>query len=118
LINAAREIHHDDDPEFGYRFITDELAGHGVTASRKPGKPAQYPASAVVGALASAGHRPQARPAGPRRLGDPQLRRRRTERVWLTDITDHPTAEGKLYLCAIKDAWTKPTVGASRWTPG
>ena len=26
LINAAIDIHHDD-PEFGYRFITDELAG-------------------------------------------------------------------------------------------
>ena len=33
LINAAVDIHHDD-PEFGYRFITDELAGHGITASR------------------------------------------------------------------------------------
>jgi putative transposase len=33
LINAAVDLHHDD-PEFGYRFITDELAGHGITASR------------------------------------------------------------------------------------
>ena len=33
LINAAIDIHHDD-PEFGYRFITDELADAGVTASR------------------------------------------------------------------------------------
>jgi hypothetical protein len=33
LINAAIDIHHDD-PEFGYRFITDELVGVGITASR------------------------------------------------------------------------------------
>jgi hypothetical protein len=33
LTNAAVDIHHDD-PEFGYRFITDKLAGHGITASR------------------------------------------------------------------------------------
>ena len=33
LINAAIDIHHDD-PEFGYRFITDTLAGVGITASR------------------------------------------------------------------------------------
>jgi putative transposase len=33
LINAAIDIHHDD-PEFGYRFIADELAGQGVVASR------------------------------------------------------------------------------------
>jgi len=23
--------------------------------------------------------------------------------LWLTDITEHPTHEGKLYLCAVKD---------------
>jgi transposase InsO family protein len=33
LINAAHDIHHDD-PEFGYRFITDELPGRGIVASR------------------------------------------------------------------------------------
>jgi hypothetical protein len=33
LINAAVDIHHDD-PEFGYRFITDELPARGVTAGR------------------------------------------------------------------------------------
>ena len=25
-------------------------------------------------------------------------------RLWLTDITEHPTSEGKLYLCAKKDS--------------
>ena len=33
--------------------------------------------------------------------------------LWLTDITEHPTAEGKLYLCAIKDACTNRIVGYS-----
>jgi len=33
LLNAAIDIHYDD-PEFGYRFITDELAAAGVLASR------------------------------------------------------------------------------------
>jgi hypothetical protein len=31
LINAAIDIHHGD-PEFGYRFIADELPARGVTA--------------------------------------------------------------------------------------
>ena len=31
--------------------------------------------------------------------------------VWLTDITEHHTAEGKLYLCAIKDVWSRRIVG-------
>ena len=33
--------------------------------------------------------------------------------LWLTDITEHPTAEGTLYLCAIKDACSKRIVGYS-----
>jgi putative transposase len=33
--------------------------------------------------------------------------------VWLTDITEHPTAEGKLYLCAIKDCFSNRIVGYS-----
>jgi putative transposase len=33
--------------------------------------------------------------------------------VWLTDITEHPTAEGKLYLCAIKDVYSNRIVGYS-----
>jgi hypothetical protein len=26
--------------------------------------------------------------------------------LWLTDITEHRTGEGKLYLCAIKDVYS------------
>lgn len=33
--------------------------------------------------------------------------------LWLTDITEHPTAEGKLCLCAVKDACSKRIVGYS-----
>ena len=35
------------------------------------------------------------------------------DRVWLTDITEHPTGEGKLYLCAIKDVYSNRIVGYS-----
>ena len=33
--------------------------------------------------------------------------------VWLGDITEHPTAEGKLNLCAIKDVYSGRIVGYS-----
>ena len=36
LINAALDVHHDD-PEFGYRFIADELPGRRIRAGR-PGE--------------------------------------------------------------------------------
>jgi len=33
--------------------------------------------------------------------------------LWLTDITEHRTGEGKLYLCAIKDVYSNRIVGYS-----
>ncbi len=33
------------------------------------------------------------------------------DELWFTDITEHPTGEGKLYLCAIKDACSNRIVG-------
>ncbi|CAM4169843.1 Transposase InsO family protein [Helcobacillus massiliensis] len=33
--------------------------------------------------------------------------------IWLTDITEHWTDEGKLYLCAIKDVFSGRIVGCS-----
>jgi transposase InsO family protein len=35
------------------------------------------------------------------------------DEVWLTDITEHPTLEGRLYVCAIKDACSNRIVGYS-----
>ncbi|WP_372450990.1 DDE-type integrase/transposase/recombinase [Actinoplanes flavus] len=34
-------------------------------------------------------------------------------RLWLADITEYRTSEGKLYLCAIKDVWSKRIGGYS-----
>ena len=33
--------------------------------------------------------------------------------VWVTDITEHPTGEGKLYCCLIKDLFSNRIVGYS-----
>ena len=33
--------------------------------------------------------------------------------LWLTDISEHPTSEGKLYLCAVKDVFSNRIVGYS-----
>jgi putative transposase len=35
------------------------------------------------------------------------------DRLWLTDITEHPTLEGKLYLAAVMDAYARLIVGWS-----
>ena len=33
------------------------------------------------------------------------------DRLWMTDITEHPTREGKLYCCAVIDAFSRMVVG-------
>jgi transposase InsO family protein len=112
LINAAIDIHHDD-PEFGYRFIADELPARGVTASRnRVSRLCSQHRIYSVHAKKRAGHR---RPGPP--VHDDLVQREFTapapNQLWLTDITEHPTAEGKLYLCAVKDACSKRIVGYS-----
>ena len=46
-------------------------------------------------------------------LVDRQFTAAAPNEVWLTDITEHPTGEGKLYLCAIKDLHSGQIVGYS-----
>jgi putative transposase len=112
LLNAAVDIHHDD-PEFGYRFIADELADQGLKAGRN-----RVNRLCTAQRLWSVHSRKRGRqrvPGPP--VHDDLVERRftaeRPNQLWLTDITEHPTAEGKLYLCAVKDACSNRIVGYS-----
>lgn len=35
------------------------------------------------------------------------------DRLWITDITEHPTAEGRVYCAAVRDAYSRLVVGWS-----
>ena len=35
------------------------------------------------------------------------------DQLWLTEITEHPTGEGKLCLCAVRDVWSNRIAGYS-----
>jgi putative transposase len=110
LINAAYDIHADD-PAFGYRFIADELPAVGIRAGRN--RVARLCSAARIWSV-FAKKRGLNRKAGPP-VHDDLVQRRftaeRADQVWLTDITEHHTAEGKLYLCAIKDVYSGRIVG-------
>ena len=112
LINIALDIHHDD-PAFGYRFIADQLAERGVTASEnRVQRLCQQERIWSVFAK----KRGLSRRAGPPvhdDLVDRDFTAAAPNVTWLTDITEHPTSEGKLYLCAIKDVWSTRIVGYS-----
>ncbi len=38
---------------------------------------------------------------------------KRSNQLWLTDLTEHPTSEGKIYICAIKAVYSNRIVGYS-----
>ena len=110
LANAAYDVHADD-PEFGYRLIADELAATGWQVSeRRVWRVCSEHGirSSIVGKGKRAGS------WGPPTATD-QVRRDFTadgpNQLWLTDITEHPTGEGKLYLCAVKDVFSNRIVG-------
>src|SRR3954453_18999159 len=44
-------------------------------------------------------------------LVDRQFRRGRPNRLWLTDITEHPTREGKVYCAVVLDAYSRRVIG-------
>lgn len=111
LANAIFDAHRDD-PEFGYRFLADEvrLADHEVSDRvvwricrdngwwSRFGKPKRTKGSKP----GTASH-------------DDLVRRNFTADapnvVWVSDITEHWTDEGKLYVAAIKDLYSNRIVG-------
>jgi transposase InsO family protein len=112
LINAAIDIHRDD-PAFGYRFIADELHERGLQAGEN--RVARLCSQQRIWSVFA--KKPGlTRKAGPPvhdDLVDRQFTAPAPNVTWLTDITEHRTAEGKLYLCAVKDVYSGRIVGYS-----
>ncbi len=111
-INAIVDVHADD-PEFGYRFIADELEKAGrPTNERRVWRLCRE--NRVWSTTTRKGRRASGKTPGPA-VHDDLVRRNFTaadlDEVWLTDITEHPTLEGKLYLCSVKDLCSNRIVG-------
>lgn len=121
IIDRLRELH-SDDPTLGYRFLADELADLGVGASEN-----RVSRLCSIAEIAASHHRRKrkgGRPGPPAHddllaVADTDGRIRHDftattpNKIWLCDITEHPTLEGKLYLCAVKDAYSNKIVGYS-----
>ena len=112
LINAAYDIHADD-PAFGYRFIADELPSRGIIAGEN--RVARLCSQERLWSVFSK-KKGLNRKSGPPVHDDLVSRRftaQKPNQLWLTDITEHWTDTGKLYLCAIKDVYSNRIVGYS-----
>jgi len=112
--NALFDAHRDD-PEFGHRFLLDEARAAGEAMTERTAWRICRDNSwwSAFGKRRGRGRNAKAGPP----VHDDLVRRNftadRPNRLWLTDITEHATGEGKLYLCAVKDAYSGRIVGYS-----
>jgi putative transposase len=100
-----------DDPEFGYRFLADEARAAGQVVSDR----VVWRICRDMGWWSVFGKpkaRKAAKPGTP--AHDDLVRRQFTadvpNEIWVAD-TEHRSAEGKVYPCAIKDLWSNRIVG-------
>lgn len=112
LTNALLDAH-GDDPAFGYRFLADELERAGVSVGeRRVWRLCSQ--QKIWSTTVRKGRRDSGKRPGPA-VYDDHVQRDFTAAApnlkWLTDITEHPTAEGKVYCCAIKDLFSNRIVG-------
>lgn len=122
VIDVLHDLHADD-ATLGYRFLTDELElEHGI----KAGENRVHRLCKIAGITASHHKkRSKAGSTGPAPHDDllavvdehgvvrHEFVADAPNRVWLWDISEHPTREGKLYICAIKDVFSNKIVGYS-----
>lgn len=111
LINALRDAH-GHDPAFGYRLLADEITADGhVVSERRVWRLCSR--EDIVSVISKCGRGKGRRP-GPA-VHDDKVQRvfvaNGPNEIWLTDITEHWTDEGKLYLCAVKDVFGNKIVG-------
>jgi len=113
LTDLIRQVHVDFRGVYGYRRVHAELTlGHGVRVG----------AEAVAMLMRRAGlqgvsgrpkwrRAPNIATAGD--LVDRQFAREAPDELWVTDITEHPTREGKVYCAVVLDTFSRRVVGWS-----
>ncbi|AWB90623.1 IS3 family transposase [Homoserinimonas hongtaonis] len=111
--NALFDAHRDD-PEFGHRLLADEAREVGESMADRTA----WRIASDNGWWSAFGKK---RGKNGKKVGPPvhddlvgrEFTSDAPNQLWLTDITEHRTAEGKLYLCAIKDVFSNKIVGYS-----
>ncbi len=112
--NALFDAHRDD-PEFGYRFLVEEALDAGEPmADRTAWRICSD--NGWWSAFGKKKARGKGKKVGPP-VHDDLVKRDFTadapNQLWLGDITEHWTSEGKLYVCAFKDVYSNRIVGYS-----
>jgi transposase InsO family protein len=112
LANALFDPHADD-PTLGYRFLGDELKdrGHQVGENRVHRIRTEHKIRSTTTKKGRkvAGTTPG--PALPDDRGQRDFSAPAPDRLWLSDVTEHATLEGKFYLRSMKDVVSTRIVG-------
>ena len=113
LTELIRRVHLESRGTYGARRIHAELTlGHGLDVGRCAVEMLMHRAG-----LAGLSGRPRFRrvphvaTAGD--LVERQFAREEPDRLWVTDITEHPTREGKVYCAVVLDVFSRRVVGWS-----
>lgn len=110
--NALFDAHRED-PEFGYRYLVDEARDAGQPMAERTAWRicSQNQLWSVFGK--KRGKNGKVGPPVHDDLVARDFNADAPNRLWLSDITEHHTGEGKLYLCAIQDVFSNRIVGYS-----
>jgi len=111
--NALFDAHRDD-PEFGYRFLVAEAGDAGQPmAERTAWRICSNNGWWSVFGKHKRGKSGKVGPPVHDDLVGRDFTADAPNQLWLADITEHRTGDGKLYLCAIKDVFSTRIVGYS-----
>jgi transposase InsO family protein len=109
--NALFDAHRDD-PEFGYRFLAEEARRAGEPmAERTAWRICSQQRLWSVFGKKKRGKNGKVGPPVHSDLVERDFTADASNQLWLSDITEHLTAEGKLYICAVKDVFSNRIVG-------
>jgi putative transposase len=113
LLKHIKEVHKDSRETYGWPRVHAELTlGRGLAVNHK--RVARLMREAGIQGL----YRRRYRRGPTRQVTEEDLVKRNftveaTDLLWLTDITEHPTKEGKLYCAAVMDAYSRRIIGWS-----
>ena len=113
LTDLIREVHAASYGSYGAKRVHAELVlGRGITVGHNAVSMLMQRAG-IQGRSGARRWRALSGLASAEDLVDRQFRRTRPNELWLTDITEHPTREGKVYCAVVLDAFSRRVVGWS-----
>ena len=113
LLKKIKDIHETSRKSYGSPRVHAELTlGHGATVNRKRVGRLMRDAG-IQGAFRRKGRRNLVNYATQEDLVNRAFVADAPDKLWVSDITEHPTGEGKVYCAAVMDVYSRRIIGHS-----